>query len=164
MIHKGHRKDSGPDRHGNLRDPKRRCILPLRDIIELDGPENPFIGVVGQVHCQGRANAKTPDLAAAAIAAQLVQQQSDPDMRAVVQSIGQREKRGGGHTITGIIGRADEDAAGPAHDHLRNNNCEQDQQKRGGHEAAEFINDIQNFPNRMLFFSFFDMTDIPSQR
>ncbi|MPL74769.1 hypothetical protein SDC9_20586 [bioreactor metagenome] len=119
VVDQREREDHRAHGHGDLRDPQRRAVLALRDIVELRAQERRAHRIPGEEHADPRAERIAPDLDAAAPAPGAVDEQADTDVLVAGESIGEPEEGGGGHRIAGVIRPARQQQAEPARDHLR---------------------------------------------
>ena len=131
MVDQADRQHHRADGHDDLRDPHRRGVEPLADVVPAGRADVRLDGVAGEEDRSDGGCAIAPELGIAAPAAEPDQHEVDPYMRAPVHRIGEREEARARHGVACIIGRARQHPARPARHHLGD-----DQRQDRHHEDA----------------------------
>ena len=148
VIQEGDGEEYGPEDHAHLRDPDRRCILTLADIIEGIGPVSRLDRKPDEIPGEPGSYQKAPDLDnAPGTGPQRIQQNTHAYMSASVQGMGKCEEGCGSHTVTGIVRSARKNLSGPSGEHLKQNQEKNGDQKQSRQHATGGIEPVQESSN-----------------
>ena len=143
VVGEGDGEDRGADRHRHLGDPQRPRVLSLGHVVEFPGPVRRLDGVEGEVGGDCGAHPEAPQLAPTARAPQSREEQIHPDVRPVVERVGEREERGSRHAVACVAGGAGKDLSRPAGRHLRHDDREQQHEEAGGECPAPEVERVE---------------------
>ena len=118
LVDERDEENDGARRHRELRDPQRRRIVALRDVVELPGKDHEAHAEPGERAAEEGTRRVAPDLQRAAEAAtEAVEEERDPDVLSTLEGMREREETRRGHAVPRIrIRSAQVESGEPAHD------------------------------------------------